>query len=35
LACDLDDPEMFLWQTKASYELARLMLAGFEGVDLG
>ena len=34
LARDIDDPDMFHWQTKTIYDLAKLMLAGFEGVEL-
>jgi glycosyltransferase involved in cell wall biosynthesis len=35
LAIETDDPDQFLWQTGAIYTLTTLLLAGFEGVDLG
>jgi glycosyltransferase involved in cell wall biosynthesis len=35
LAMEMDDPNQFHWQTGAVYMLTTLLLAGFEGVDLG
>jgi hypothetical protein len=32
LALETDDPDLFYWQTSAYYELATLMLQGFDGV---
>ena len=35
LAFETDDPELFRWQISAIYMLSILLLAGFEGVELG
>jgi glycosyltransferase involved in cell wall biosynthesis len=34
LAHETDDPDLFYWQTSIYYELATLMLSGFDGVAL-
>ena len=34
LAHETDDPDLFNWQTSVYYELATLLLQGFEGVEL-
>jgi hypothetical protein len=35
LAFETDDPDLFRWQTSAIYMIETLLLAGFEGIELG
>jgi hypothetical protein len=35
LLYETDDPDLFNWQLSAIYTMTRLLLAGFEGTELG